>query len=113
MIPQFSTFNQSSYEGNPFLCGPPLSRNCTPEEEAPSLPDVEESGFMDTYVFHVTFAVTYIVMLVVTAAILYINPNWRRSWFHFIQQSISHCYYFFVDNLHMPSWLELRNLLSR
>uniref|UniRef100_A0A6N2KNT5 Leucine-rich repeat-containing N-terminal plant-type domain-containing protein n=1 Tax=Salix viminalis TaxID=40686 RepID=A0A6N2KNT5_SALVM len=109
MIPQFSTFNQSSYEGNPFLCGPPLSRNCTPEEEAPSLPDVEESGFMDTYVFHVTFAVTYIVMLVVTAAILYINPNWRRSWFHFIQQSINHCYYFFVDNLLMPSWLDLRN----
>ncbi|KAJ6992509.1 receptor-like protein 13 [Populus alba x Populus x berolinensis] len=98
MVPQFSTFNKSSYEGNPLLCGPPLSRNCTPEEEASPLPvrtstdDIEESGFMDADVFHVSFVVTYIVMLLVTAAILYINPNWRRAWFYFIKQSINNSY---------------------
>jgi Leucine-rich repeat (LRR) protein len=88
MIPQFSTFNENSYEGNPLLCGPPLSRHCTTqEEEASSLPkrtstdDIEESSFMDTDVFYVSFVVTYIMMLLVTAAILYINPNWRRAWF--------------------------------
>ncbi|KAF2301382.1 hypothetical protein GH714_023495 [Hevea brasiliensis] len=35
---QFSTFDNSSYEGNPFLCGPLLEKNCTNDNESPQSP---------------------------------------------------------------------------
>ncbi|GLT99569.1 hypothetical protein SLE2022_170020 [Rubroshorea leprosula] len=37
MIPQFSTFDHSSYEGNQFLCGLPLEKGCTNDTETPRL----------------------------------------------------------------------------
>ncbi|CAL5440164.1 unnamed protein product [Camellia sinensis] len=35
---QFKTFEASSYEGNPFLCGSPLEKNCTAIVDSPHLP---------------------------------------------------------------------------
>jgi hypothetical protein len=31
---QFATFDNSSYEGNPFLCGEPLENGCTKVDES-------------------------------------------------------------------------------
>ncbi|KAM3747369.1 hypothetical protein ACB098_05G029900 [Castanea mollissima] len=39
-IKQFSTFEKSSYEGNPFLCGPPLEKSCTDIDESPPSPQI-------------------------------------------------------------------------
>ncbi|KAJ6333769.1 hypothetical protein OIU77_009618 [Salix suchowensis] len=39
---QFDTFSNSSYEGNPRLCGPPLTRKCHPEAVTPTV-DHEDS----------------------------------------------------------------------
>ncbi|KAK4707692.1 hypothetical protein R3W88_028617 [Solanum pinnatisectum] len=33
---QFATFDENSYEGNPFLCGPPLHISCTEAKEIPT-----------------------------------------------------------------------------
>ncbi|KAM3699504.1 hypothetical protein ACJW31_05G030600 [Castanea mollissima] len=38
MKKQFSTFGESSYEGNPFLCGAPLKKSCTVIDESPPSP---------------------------------------------------------------------------
>ncbi|KAG6740083.1 hypothetical protein POTOM_057720 [Populus tomentosa] len=102
-VAQFATFDESCYKDNPFLCGEPLPKICgagMPPSPMPTSTNNEDNGgFMDMEVFNVTFWVAYIMVLLVIGAILYINPYWRRAWFHFIEVTINNCYYFLVDNL--------------
>ncbi|KAG6735675.1 hypothetical protein POTOM_061677 [Populus tomentosa] len=96
---QFGTFDESCYEGNPFLCGPPLQNNCS-EEVVPSqlVPNDEQGddGFIDMEFFYISFGVCYTVVVMTIAAVLYINPYWRRRWLYFIEDCIDTCYYFVV-----------------
>ncbi|KAJ6958350.1 receptor-like protein 15 [Populus alba x Populus x berolinensis] len=108
MVAQFSTFNKSIYEGNPFLCGPPLTKNCIGAIPPSPVPKSqthkkEENGIIDMEAFFVTFSVAYIMVLLAIGAVLYINPQWRQAWFYFIGESINNCYYFLVDNLPVPA----------
>uniref|UniRef100_A0A2K2B0N5 Leucine-rich repeat-containing N-terminal plant-type domain-containing protein n=1 Tax=Populus trichocarpa TaxID=3694 RepID=A0A2K2B0N5_POPTR len=96
---QFGTFDESCYEGNPFLCGPPLRNNCS-EEVVLSQPvphdEQEDDGFIDMEFFYISFSVCYTVVVMTIAAVLYINPYWRRRWLYFIEDCIDTCYYFMV-----------------
>ncbi|XP_052302785.1 receptor-like protein 15 isoform X3 [Populus trichocarpa] len=102
-VAQFATFDESCYKDNPFLCGEPLPKICAavmpPSSTPTSTNNEDHGGFMNMEVFYVTFWVAYIMVLLVIGAVLYINPYWRRAWFHFIEVSINNCYYFLVDNL--------------
>jgi len=97
---QFMTFEESSFIGNPLLCGPPLARccNCNPPPDV--FPNDSDSGsWMDMFVFCVTFAVSYSSFLLVTATALYINPYWRQLSFYYAELVSLNCYCFIKDNL--------------
>ncbi|KAG6774948.1 hypothetical protein POTOM_018366 [Populus tomentosa] len=98
---QFGTFDESSYKGNSFLCGPPLQNSCD-KTESPSarVPNDfnGDGGFIDMYSFYASFGVCYIIVVLTIAAVLCINPHWRRRWFYFIEECIDTCYCFIAIN---------------
>jgi hypothetical protein len=98
---QFATFDESSYKGNPLLCGPSLQDSCD-KTESPSarVPNDfnGDGGFIDMYSFYASFGVCYIIVVLTIAAVLCINPYWRRRWFYFIEECIDTCYCFLAIN---------------
>ncbi|XP_059637849.1 receptor-like protein 13 [Cornus florida] len=99
-ISQFGTFEEDSYAGNRLLCGEPLPRNCTVTQPGMATNGSEaDDGFIDMGTFYASFAASYVTVLLAIAAVLYINPYWRQTWFYLVEVYITSCYYFVVDNL--------------
>ncbi|KAK3432397.1 hypothetical protein EUGRSUZ_E04291 [Eucalyptus grandis] len=86
---QFGAFDESSYYGNHLLCGLPLSKKC--------------STTINT--FYINFGVSYTMVGLVIPVVLFINPQWRQRWFHYVELVITTCqslfiicYYFVQDS---------------
>ncbi|KAK7854704.1 receptor-like protein 13, partial [Quercus suber] len=102
---QFGTFEKSSYEGNPFLCGPPLEKSCTEIHESP--PSQQKSSEtsdgkwyqVDLLVFSTSFSVSYIIFFMGVASVLYINSHWQQQCFNLFEDRIYWCYYFALNTL--------------
>ena len=105
MKKQFSTFGESSYEGNPFLCGPPLKKSCTViDESPPSLQNSSEASDGKWYEvgllpFFTSFWVSYIIFFLGVVSVLYINPLWRKRCFNLVEDRMYWCYYFALNTL--------------
>nr|XP_023882258.1 receptor-like protein EIX1 [Quercus suber] len=100
MKEQFGTFQNSSYEGNPFLCGPPLEKSCTRVDKSPPSPikssDASHGKWydVDPLVFSTTFIVSFVIFFIGVACILYINPYWQQRCFNLIENRMYLCYNF-------------------
>ncbi|TYI21978.1 hypothetical protein ES332_A06G075500v1 [Gossypium tomentosum] len=76
-IAQFGTFDESSYKENPFLCGEPLPK-CADNGPSLSMPNSstnndEDDDLIDMGVFHISFIVSYMILLM-TVVVPYATP---------------------------------------
>ncbi|KAH0745220.1 hypothetical protein KY290_006975 [Solanum tuberosum] len=96
------TFDESSYEGNPVLCGPPLHISCTEAKEIPTYllaPDFSEddASFLAMEWFCISFLVAYANVVVAVVVVLCVNPSWRNVWFYYIESFMYSCYDYFAS----------------
>ncbi|XP_028777278.1 receptor-like protein 56 [Neltuma alba] len=69
---QFSTFDSASYEGNPFLCGPPLQQNCSIARRNRQPHHLASDDFRDAFLW--SFAGAFAVFFIGVITVLYLNP---------------------------------------
>uniref|UniRef100_M1D659 Uncharacterized protein n=2 Tax=Solanum tuberosum TaxID=4113 RepID=M1D659_SOLTU len=103
---QFATFDKSSYEGNPFLCGYPLDNKCGMSPKLSNTSkingDEESSELEDIKCFYIGLVVSYGAILLGLAAALCFNRHWKRAWFRMIESLMFYCNYFVLDNIVTP-----------
>lgn len=87
-ISQFSTFDESSYEGNHYLCGPTLVKNYFAIAEilpssSPPLPqsEVRDEEAMEHLIFFASITFAYIISFCAWMVFLYFNKSWQNSFF--------------------------------
>ncbi|XP_058071395.1 cuscuta receptor 1-like [Magnolia sinica] len=96
---QFGTFGETSYEGNPLLCGPPLKSCFSTSPLPPSMPTTSgDEDYGHDIIFYACFSVSCIMSFLVFIALLYINRYWRGLYFYFVDACIYSCYYFALDS---------------
>ncbi|KAJ8434970.1 hypothetical protein Cgig2_027813 [Carnegiea gigantea] len=75
---QFATFDQSSYEGNSFLCGPPLKRNCSWGNKVTADPGLskqeDDSSFREYFLYG--FLGSFVTAFVAVAAFFYLDSRY-------------------------------------
>ncbi|KAJ9703208.1 hypothetical protein PVL29_004835 [Vitis rotundifolia] len=87
---QLQSFNASTYEGNPTLCGLPLLKKCPGDkaEGAPNASSYEDNFQQDgnDMWFYVSIALGFIVGFWGVCGTLLRNNSWRYSYFQFLNK---------------------------
>jgi hypothetical protein len=81
---QLQTLEDPSYIyiGNPGLCGPPLSRNCSQLKPIPSTQEQHEDG-RDVVSFFIAMGSGYVIAIWVVFCTFLFKRKWRVSWFSY------------------------------
>ena len=78
---QLQSFNSSTYEGNPKLCGPPLLKKCLEDERGEHSPpnegDVQKEA--NDLWFYIGVALGFIVGFWGICGTLLLNSSWRNA----------------------------------
>ncbi|OWM65941.1 hypothetical protein CDL15_Pgr015366 [Punica granatum] len=89
---QFGTFTRESYEGNPYLCGPPLG-TCNSTEGStlappPPPPPAEHQEDSFKIAFAWSFAGSYAVAFLGTVLFLCLSSHYRTLFFNFLYRHV-------------------------
>ncbi|KAI9170325.1 hypothetical protein LWI28_026207 [Acer negundo] len=88
---QFQTFNDPSiYEGNPYLCGPPLTTNCSsgPGDTKDKNEEVEEDeDRSEKFWLYIGMALGFIVGYWAVCGTLIIKRSWRHAYFGLVEET--------------------------
>ncbi|KAL5987349.1 hypothetical protein ACLOJK_038514 [Asimina triloba] len=93
---QFDTFQASSYTGNLGLCGPPVERNCSSEDQQQPHEDDKEKGNDESVldirnrpvIFYLWVLFSYALGFSSFALVLIFNANWRWRYFRIVDEYI-------------------------
>ncbi|KAK1581252.1 hypothetical protein Q3G72_004294 [Acer saccharum] len=113
---QFGTFIESSYGGNPGLCGPQIKRSCGSSEPTtpPATPsgareDQEDESAIHMVSFYWSLFASYVTTILGFVLILWLNSYWRKQWFCFIDACIISSYCWILRNIfHRKQQLKCR-----
>ncbi|KAK4723137.1 hypothetical protein R3W88_013370 [Solanum pinnatisectum] len=116
---QFSTFENSSYFGNPELCGMPLSKSCsghfsedithcnTPKKkDVQAIHQHEEDNCLDESSFYISMAIGFITSFWLFWATLLVKTSWRHAYMRYLNKMGNNIYVFVairLPNKHKPS----------
>ncbi|XP_078180403.1 cuscuta receptor 1-like [Carex rostrata] len=88
---QFSTFDNSSYEGNPNLCGPPMSKSCvvaldTTQLSLNEMSDDRRYEGTNFLIFFCSFCLFFMVSFWCFIVVLYFKRYWRYVLFTLVDR---------------------------
>ncbi|CAL9088589.1 unnamed protein product [Musa textilis] len=89
---QLQTLPASSYIGNAYLCGLPVSKSCLDETNTNAIDEEEEEGGLHGLSFYLGIALGYLVGLWSVFIIMLFKKDWRIFYFRTIDQIFDKAY---------------------
>ena len=82
---QLQSFEAFNYIGNAQLCGAPLTKNCTADDESQSKDAIEENeGFEMAWFYISSIGLGFIIGFWGVCGALIFKKNWRYAYFQFV-----------------------------